>query len=236
MRRQNGFTIVELLIVIVVIGILAAITIVAYNGIQNRAQLAKSQSDSASAVNKIEISNADNSVYPTSITDCPTPAATDICLTPVADDSYTYKSISAGLTGNTIVSIPSYELTVGNAKQFTYFSKAEKTGANEFMQYVDLAPTIDKYGLMKYQLSFDIKSANIASKSTVYVYFQNGSTTRYGGLSQDVPVTTSYTHQVLTFTPLLNDATVVPATLAFYGTYSTGNIPTVTNVRLQLAQ
>lgn len=35
--RKNGFTIVELLIVIVVIGILAAISIVAYNGIQDRA-------------------------------------------------------------------------------------------------------------------------------------------------------------------------------------------------------
>lgn len=34
---SRGFTIVELLIVIVVIGILAAISIVAYNGIQNRA-------------------------------------------------------------------------------------------------------------------------------------------------------------------------------------------------------
>lgn len=32
----SGFTIVELLIVVVVIAILAAITIVAYNGIQNR--------------------------------------------------------------------------------------------------------------------------------------------------------------------------------------------------------
>jgi len=36
-NQRAGFTIVELLIVIVVIGILAAITIVAYNGIQNRA-------------------------------------------------------------------------------------------------------------------------------------------------------------------------------------------------------
>ena len=36
--RKKGFTIVELLIVIVVIGILAAITIVAYNGIQTRAR------------------------------------------------------------------------------------------------------------------------------------------------------------------------------------------------------
>jgi prepilin-type N-terminal cleavage/methylation domain-containing protein len=37
-RSNNGFTIVELLIVIVVIGILAAIVIVAYNGIQQQAR------------------------------------------------------------------------------------------------------------------------------------------------------------------------------------------------------
>lgn len=36
-EREAGFTIVELLIVIVVIGILAAVTIVGYNGIQERA-------------------------------------------------------------------------------------------------------------------------------------------------------------------------------------------------------
>ena len=37
-KKQTGFTIVELLIVIVVIGILAAITIVAFNGVQQRAR------------------------------------------------------------------------------------------------------------------------------------------------------------------------------------------------------
>jgi type IV pilus assembly protein PilA len=37
-KNSNGFTIVELLIVVVVIAILSAITIVSYNGIQKRAQ------------------------------------------------------------------------------------------------------------------------------------------------------------------------------------------------------
>lgn len=46
--RQSGFTIVELLIVIVVIGILAAITIVAYNGIQERARDSQRQQDLSS--------------------------------------------------------------------------------------------------------------------------------------------------------------------------------------------
>jgi len=47
MKRFNsfGFTIVELLVVIVVIGILASITVVAYTGIQKRAQLSKINSD-----------------------------------------------------------------------------------------------------------------------------------------------------------------------------------------------
>jgi prepilin-type N-terminal cleavage/methylation domain-containing protein len=44
-KQQSGFTIVELLIVIVVIGILAAITIVAYNGVQDRARVAAATAD-----------------------------------------------------------------------------------------------------------------------------------------------------------------------------------------------
>jgi len=42
-KSTSGFTIVELLIVIVVIGILAAITVVAYNGIQDRAKRTSQQ-------------------------------------------------------------------------------------------------------------------------------------------------------------------------------------------------
>jgi prepilin-type N-terminal cleavage/methylation domain-containing protein len=46
-KQQNGFTIVELLIVIVIIGILAAITVVAYNGIQERGRVSRANSDLA---------------------------------------------------------------------------------------------------------------------------------------------------------------------------------------------
>lgn len=54
-RTQHGFTIVELLIVIVVIGILAAITVVAYNGIQEKSRVQKANSDLNALVKAIHV-------------------------------------------------------------------------------------------------------------------------------------------------------------------------------------
>lgn len=62
-NRQSGFTIVELLVVIVVIGILAAITIVAFNGIQNRARDTERKSDVAAVVRALNLYNIDNGDY-----------------------------------------------------------------------------------------------------------------------------------------------------------------------------
>src|SRR6478609_6701362 len=59
--NRRGFTIVELLIVIVVIGILAAITIVAYNGIQARGYDATVNSDMSALAKQLEITKVDSS-------------------------------------------------------------------------------------------------------------------------------------------------------------------------------
>lgn len=64
-KTVSGFTVVELLIVIVVIGILAAITIVAYNGIQARAQNSSVQSDLSATTRKIELEAVDAGSYQT---------------------------------------------------------------------------------------------------------------------------------------------------------------------------
>jgi len=63
-RKDHGFTIVELLVVIVVIGILAAITIVSYTGVTARANAAKAVSNAQSIQAVAEAINADNSKYP----------------------------------------------------------------------------------------------------------------------------------------------------------------------------
>lgn len=64
-KQHTGFTIVELLIVIVVIAILAAITIVAYNGIQTQAKTTKTISAVETWVKALRLYEADNGAYPT---------------------------------------------------------------------------------------------------------------------------------------------------------------------------
>ncbi|MEO5950463.1 MAG: prepilin-type N-terminal cleavage/methylation domain-containing protein, partial [Candidatus Saccharimonadales bacterium] len=63
MKSEKGFTIVELLIVIVVIGILAAIIIVAYQGVTSRAKAAQYVTDVTSIIKKGESYAAINNNY-----------------------------------------------------------------------------------------------------------------------------------------------------------------------------
>lgn len=65
--KMRGFTLVELLIVIVVIAILAAITLVAYNGIQNRAKDTAAVETANQVRNKIEAYNTIKSTYPATV-------------------------------------------------------------------------------------------------------------------------------------------------------------------------
>lgn len=62
---RDGFTIVELLIVIVVIGILAALVIVTYNGIQQKARDTKRKTDIDAVQGQLEAYWATYAKYPT---------------------------------------------------------------------------------------------------------------------------------------------------------------------------
>ena len=96
--KQRGFTIVELLIVIVVIAILAAITIVAYTGISQRAIAASLQSDLDNSSKKLKLFQVDNSAYPTTNDCSASPATGSICLKSASGTTYT--AFQIGNTSN----------------------------------------------------------------------------------------------------------------------------------------
>jgi len=69
-HHTSGFTIVELLIVIVVIGILSAVTLVTFNGVQDRARFATSKADLASINKGILAFYAEKGYYPFPTSGC----------------------------------------------------------------------------------------------------------------------------------------------------------------------
>lgn len=64
-KQKQGFTIVELLIVIIIIGILATITITTYSGIQTRAENTKTSAAAKQATKLLSAYKVINGDYPT---------------------------------------------------------------------------------------------------------------------------------------------------------------------------
>lgn len=98
-RINTGFTIVELLVVIVVIGILAAITLVSYSGLTARANEATVESDSARGSKKLNMYYAEHGQYPASLDSsyCPIPADVNYCIKPSNGVEITYNPVGSDL-------------------------------------------------------------------------------------------------------------------------------------------
>jgi prepilin-type N-terminal cleavage/methylation domain-containing protein len=98
-KKELGFTIVELLVVIVVIGILASITLVSYAGVTSRANTASGQTGASTVASKVAIYSADGptNTWPTtfgSLTNATTTEAYYLA-PPIAQD---FAIISNGAT------------------------------------------------------------------------------------------------------------------------------------------
>ncbi len=108
LQQERGFTIVELLIVVVVIAILAAITIVSYNGITTRANGAAAQGAASTLQKKVETYAADSSVgnYATTLSALTAPG--NSWTTPVVWS--TTPSVNAAPTASTSASIVQYQV------------------------------------------------------------------------------------------------------------------------------
>jgi len=111
----KGFTIVELLVVVVIIGILAAITIVSYGGITQRATEASIVSDLNNNSKLLKMYQVENGSYPLAPlapgTNCPSNPVSDNnkCLKFSNGNSFTYSVQGSGAT-------QSFTLTVTNGK------------------------------------------------------------------------------------------------------------------------
>jgi prepilin-type N-terminal cleavage/methylation domain-containing protein len=118
MKKNRGFTIVELLVVIVVIGILATITIVSFTGVNQRAIVASVESDLDSNARLLKLYNSEYGTYPTAYNNnCPS--------LPTPDTKYCLKTSGnnsiSGLNG----SGSSFSICVSNGT--TFYSITDNT-------------------------------------------------------------------------------------------------------------
>lgn len=97
-NKLSGFTIVELLVVIVVISILAAFTVVSYVGIGQKAEAASLQSETSSASKRLKLYYVEHSAYPKDFdaSGCPRDVNDVVdsryCLKLNSDHSFSYTS------------------------------------------------------------------------------------------------------------------------------------------------
>lgn len=121
---KKGFTIIELLIVIVVIGILAAIVVVTYQGVQNKANTTAAEQNAREVVNKASAFNAVATVYPTW---AELKAATPNGTTDTIKEAELSEKVAA-LIGDNTKTISG--ATKANKEAIKYIQCLDKTGGN----------------------------------------------------------------------------------------------------------
>jgi len=63
-RKKKGFTLVELMVVIIILAVLTAIAVPSYMALRNKARTAAAQSEMRNIATALELYNADKDTYP----------------------------------------------------------------------------------------------------------------------------------------------------------------------------
>jgi prepilin-type N-terminal cleavage/methylation domain-containing protein len=199
-KTSPAFTIVELLVVIVIIGILAAITIVAYTGVTQRATQASLQSDLATASQQLKLYSAEHGSYPTSLNASNCPLGTT---NPSPDNNYCLKASS----GNTFSYVPntsdyqSYNLYSTNTNSNTNYRITDNSSTS--LQTTKVCPynfivvpgsttySTSDFCVMKYEASHTDATATTQGTSTIPISQSNAQP--WVSISQTSTITYSQT-------------------------------------------
>lgn len=175
-KNKKGFTIVELLIVVVVIAILAAITIVAYNGIQNRAKDSAAKSAASQAAKKIATSAITNSdLYPSIATFT---AETGYTASTNGSTPYQYTVSSDQRTYCLTITTGGISYYVSNASNNPTKGACSGHGLDGLPQNLAMNPSFEVSGT-----AFNLRT-NLHTNPT----FESGSTAGWGNVNGGVGV------------------------------------------------
>ena len=166
-KQLKAFTIVELLIVIVVIGILAAITIVSFGGITSQANVTAVKSDLDSNTRKLQLYFTQYGSYPTTLDGSNCPSA------PTVDSNYCLK-LSPGNTVSTYTGAQStFSLTI--AKGSVAYKITESSGP--VAANIPSSPIINSISSAAGQLTVNFTAGSDGGTAiSNYEYSTNGGT------------------------------------------------------------